>query len=235
MKISISAFRAIDNPSCCEEFMEGHANVLRDIGISVNKLTSANAAWTRSPESNVIVARSLEDGKLVGGVRVDLGGGSLTLPIEEAVGELDKRIFDVIKKESAQGTGELCGLWTARRVAGMGIAVLLLRSGIAISSQLKIKSMLVLCSEATLSMLQKMGCRINTSLGNNGTFYYPKEDLLATALIIPDIMTLDSAEEFDREFIFDLRKNLQLHKTVKGPKGDIETDFNLALFQGSAK
>src|SRR5438105_3599963 len=134
MKISISAFKALDHPSQCQEFMEGHSNVLRDIGISVNKLTSANISWSNSPESNIIIARNLEDGKLIGGARVDIGGHSLILPIEQAVGPFDEQIYDLVKREAIMGTAEICGVWTSSRIAGRGVAVLLLRSAISLAT-----------------------------------------------------------------------------------------------------
>jgi hypothetical protein len=229
MKISISAFKALDYPSLCEEFMEGHTNVLRDIGISVNKLTSANISWSNSPESNVIIARNLEDGQLIGGARVDIGGRSLVLPIEQAVGMLDEQIYDLVKREAIMGTAEICGVWTSNRIAGRGVAVLLLRSAISLATQLKLNSLLVLCSEATLSMFLKMGCIVNKSLGHQGTFYYPKENLIATALILPDIKTLDMADEVSKENIFNLRQNPQITRVENGPKGNIEVQYNLLI------
>ena len=231
MKISISAFKVLDHPSICEEFMEGHTNVLRDIGISVNKLTSANISWSKSPESNIIVARNLGDGQLIGGARVDIGGNSLVLPIEQAVGDLDEKIYNIVKHEAILGTAEICGVWTSSKVAGRGVAVLLLRSAIALASQLNLNSLLVLCSEATLSMFLKMGCIVNKSLGYQGTFYYPKENLIATALILPDVKTLLMADEMSKENIFSLRQNPQTTRIEKGPKGNMEVQYNLQIFR----
>lgn len=230
IKIKISAFKALDNLSLCEEFMEGHANVLRDIGINVSKLTSANSVWSTSPESTIILARSLENGQLLGGVRVDIGGRSLSLPIEEAIGNLDNRIYEIVKLHASNGgTCELCGLWISSKAGGMGVAALLLKAGISITNCLEINSMQGLCSEATLSMLLKMGYIINTSIGNNGTFYYPKEDLLATALIIPNLVTLEKADKINRDHILNLRLNPKQKCIIIGPKGEMEIDYDLEI------
>jgi hypothetical protein len=229
MKISISAYKAIDNPSISSEFMEGHANVLRDFGISVNKLTSANIAWSKSPESNIIIVRSLETGQLVGGARIDIGGFSLALPIEQAVGQIDSKIYELVKKDAINGTGEVCGVWTSNKVAGRGVAVLLLRAAISLATQLELSSLFVLCSEATLSMFTKMGCIVNKSLGEKGKFYYPKEDLVATALILPDVNTLENADEVNKKSIFDLRLNPQQKKTEVGLKGNLEVEYDLII------
>jgi ribosomal protein S18 acetylase RimI-like enzyme len=229
MKLSITAFRACDYPSLCEEFMEGHANVLRDIGISVNKLTSANISWSKSKDSYVITARSLEDFKVVGGARIDIAGGSLSLPIEAAVGMLDTRIYDLVKEKAVKGTGEVCGVWTSQAVAGRGIALLLLRAAISLSTQLRLSSLFVFCSEATFSMFTKLGCTVYKSLGNDGTFYYPKENLLATVLILHDPDTLCSADEINRNSVFLLRSDPKQEKVENAPKGDLYVKYDLLI------
>lgn len=230
IRISIDAFGALENPSYCEDFIEGHTNVLRDIGISVNKLTSANIAWSKSPYSFVITARLLLDNQVVGGARVDIGGKGYVLPIEHAIGYLDGNIYSIIKeKATIGGIGEICGVWTSRKMSGTGIALLLIRTAVSIATQLGLSSLFVLCSEATFSMFTKMGCTVCTSLGKNGTFYYPKEDLIATALILQDTKALDGATELNREKIFNLR-DFPLQTIIEpGPKGELEVNYDLVI------
>jgi FtsP/CotA-like multicopper oxidase with cupredoxin domain len=76
----------------------------------------------------------------------------------------------------------------------------------------------------------RVGFEVATFLGNNGTFYYPKEDLIATAVIIKDTENLPTAEPDERTIIQDLRLNLFQHKHEQGPKGrTLDVVYDLAI------
>jgi hypothetical protein len=92
---------------------------------------------------------------------------------------------------------------------------------VAITQQLKLTTLFGLCAPATVKNSARVGFEIATFLGNNGTFYYPKEDLIATAVIINDTETLLTAESEERDIIFDLRKKPVQSKLESGPKGRI--------------
>jgi hypothetical protein len=224
-QIRLRAFRAIDELHTCQKYFQGHSDVLKIFGIT--KITSANTDWFFNPNVFVIVAESIASGKLVGGIRVQVAGGTQPLPVEDAIKELDDRILPLVHKFAAKGTGELCGLWNSREVAGMGISVILTRAGISISSQLGMKTFFGICANLTLNMFQNVGYEIERSLGDNGTFYYPKEDLLANALMIKNAETLEKANPIDREIIFNLRKNPSQQKIEIGPKGEIDIIYEL--------
>ncbi|MEK0750808.1 hypothetical protein OSH65_25670, partial [Mycobacterium ulcerans] len=85
--------------------------------------------------------------------------------------------------------------------------------------QLKLGSLFAFCSQATYKNCIRVGFEIIKFLGINGTFYYPKEDLLATALIINDPLEIKSALPEERERIFDLRRNPLQSAIEKGPRG----------------
>jgi hypothetical protein len=103
--------------------------------------------------------------------------------------------------------------------------------GVAIATQLKLNSLFALCAPITVAVGKKAGFNIETSLGNNGTFYYPKEDLLATAVMIKDIHELSTAEEYERERILDLRKNPRQVANEKGPRGQVNIKYDLLISQ----
>src|SRR6516225_9828387 len=117
--IRIRAFRAIDEKDTCEKFVEGHMKILKVFEITM--ITSANISWVTDPYTYVIVAESMETGKVLGGARIQIAGGKLQLPLERAIHDLDNRIHDYIKQYIPDGTGELCGLWNSREIAGLGI------------------------------------------------------------------------------------------------------------------
>ena len=149
--ISIRAFRAIDDLEACQKFVIGHRHVLENIG--VKKVTSSKDEWMYNPGAFVIIVESLDGEKVYGGARVEVAGGSVKLPIEEATGYLDTRIYDVVKEYTPAGTGEICGLWNSREVAGMGIgSVFLTRACVTISTQIRLSTLFALCAPTFMKL-----------------------------------------------------------------------------------
>ncbi|HWZ15623.1 MAG TPA: hypothetical protein VNW95_10330 [Mucilaginibacter sp.] len=227
-EVRLRAFRAIDDPATCEQFIEGHTHVLTSIGVT--KVTSSKNEWTTNPASFVIVVESLDGEKIYGGSRVHVAGGDHPLPIEQATGALDPKIFPLVSGYAGLGTGEICGLWNSREIAGYGIgSIFLTRASVAISTQIGLKSLFALCAPYTVNMAKLVGYNIETSIGNNGTFYYPKLDLLATAMILKDVDELTSAESNERMAIFKLRKELNVVKLEQLRKKNIEIHYEIAI------
>lgn len=226
--IRIRAFRATDDPASCDKFIEGHAHVLEVAG--VKKVTSANHDWKYNPASFVIIVESEDGARVLGGARLQCAGGNQPLPIEEATGDFDARIFDVVKQYSLNGTAELCGLWNSREVAGLGIgAFFSTRVGVVIAEQVGVESIFALCAPYTVKFAEKVGCRVLKSIGNNGTFYYPKLDLLATIVLLEDALTITQAEHSEQERIFNIRKNLKQVYTEVSPIRNIEVSIHYDL------
>lgn len=226
--VTIRAFRAIDDYDACEKFMLGHRRVLENIGIQ--KLTSSKDEWMTSKAVFVIIVESEDQSKVYGGARVHVADDILPLPIEEATGYLDSSIYDIIKHHAVTGTGEICGLWNSREVAGMGIgSVFLTRACVTISEQIKLQSLFALCAPYTVDMAKSVGYHILENVGNKGTFYYPKLDLIATAMILEDVSTLYLADPFERENILNVRKNLNQLKTETLRKKELELNYQLQI------
>lgn len=226
--IRLRVFRAVDDLGSCQKFVEGHMKILKNFGITM--ITSANIEWFMDPLTYVIVAEDTETTKVLGGARVQVAGPQYPLPIEKAVTELDESIHDVVKQYSVEGTAELCGLWNSREVAGLGIgSIFLTRTAVAIAPQIGIKSMFALCAAYTIQMAQKAGYQIATFIGNNGTFYYPKDDLVATAMVLPDVNTLDTAHADEKAEILSLRENPTQIKTEEGRRGPFDILYELAI------
>jgi hypothetical protein len=206
--------------------MNGHMDVLKIYGIT--QITSAKKGWINNPDVYVIIAESLDGDIILGGIRVHVKR-DLPLPIEDAVGFYDKKIFSMVQQRALTGTGELCGLWNSRDVAGMGISTLLMRAGISMTKALGLSSLFALCAPVTVSMVAKVGFQVEESLGNAGLFYYPSEDLIATATIIPDTNDILSADFYDRQCIINLRNFPVQNNTEIGPKGKMEVSYNLFI------
>lgn len=229
IKIVIKAFRAPDDIPACQKFVDGHMKVLKIYGITM--ITSANVEWFEDPNTYVILVESEDGEKVYGGARVQVAGGQYELPIEKAVKDMDSSVHEAIQRYAANGTAEFCGLWNSREVAGLGIGSMYLgRAAVAITQQLRLTTLFGLCAPATVKNSARVGFEIASFLGNNGTFYYPKEDLIATAVIINNTEKLITAEPEERDIIFDLRKTPYQYKQEVGPKGRLlDVVYDLAI------
>jgi len=204
--VRLRAFRAIDDPEACLKFLKGHEQVLSSIG--VQKVTSAKTEWMHNPAVFVFIVESLDRSRVYGGIRLHVAGGTEPLPIEEATGKLDNGIFSLVKEYARYGTGEGCGLWNSREIAGYGIgSIFLSRAGVAISKIVGIKSLFALCAPYTVKLAEGLGYRIDKRLGKDGTFYYPKIDLLATVMILEDLNDDSTATEENMIAMKALREN----------------------------
>ncbi len=226
IKIKFRSFTAVHDQETCENYLAEHVQVLKDYGIT--NITTNNRDWMSLPNVHGVVAET-EDGRIVGGVRVHIADGVHPLPVEAAVGYMDPRVALVINEYAEHGTGELCGLWNAKSVAGMGISILLVRAGIAIVNQVRLASLFTICADYTLPMVRKVGFIVEDSLGNGGEFIYPNENYIARVLRKMNAETLETAEPFDRERIFDLRYNPTQRTIETGPKGEMEIDYQLVI------
>lgn len=232
--IHIRAFRAIDDPETCLRFIEGHRRVLSIYGIE--NITTNKDGWMYNPAIFVIVVESADRQKLYGGARVQAANGITPLPIEEATGEMDPKIHDVVKRFAKYGTGELSGLWNSKEVAGLGIGSLVpTRCGVVIAEQIGLTSIFSLSSPTTVRFNKWLGSELLTEVGNNGTFYYPKIDLLASACILKDAVTLSNTHPREREKMIHLRNNLQCFVREKSPFKNIYVNVHYDLVVESAR
>ena len=227
-KVRLRAFRAIDDPEACERFIEGHTHVLTSIGVT--KVTSSKNEWMQNPAAFVLIVESLDGKKVYGGARIHAAGGTQPLPIEEATGMLDPAIYDLVWEYAQEGTGELCGLWNSREIAGYGVgSIFLSRACVAIATQIGLKTLFALCAPYTVSMGINSGYIIETSIGNEGTFYYPKLDLIATTMILKDADTLSLAIDEERDAVFSLRQYLNVVKNEVLRKKEIEIHYQIEI------
>lgn len=226
--LRLRAFRAVDEPQTCALFIEGHTHVLTSIGVT--KVTSSRHDWQHNPAAFVIVVESLDGRQVFGGARVHVAGGTQPLPIEEATGAMDARIFEVVWQYAQHGTGEICGLWNSPELAGYGIgSPLLIRTGIALCTQIGLQSLFALCAPYTVKPVVNSGMELIDEVGNEGTFYYPKLDLVATAMVLKDVTSLPLAREEDRTAIMQMRQHPDSLKLDKLKEKDIDIDLQLVI------
>jgi len=228
-KLKISVFRAIDNNDLCQKFVDGHVRVLAIYGITM--ITSAKVEWFQDPDTYVIMVESNDGEKLYGGARVQVAKGTYELPIESALKKFDPSVIPMVQQSIAGGSGELCGLWNSREVAGLGIGSIYLgRVGVAIAMRLQLNTLYALCAPATVKNCMRVGFSVEERLGDKGTFFYPKEGLVATAVTLYDVDELSKAETDERSKIIDLRDNPVQEKEDLSARGKkMEINYNLQL------
>lgn len=226
--LRLRAFKAVDDPDSCQKFLKGHGDILSSIG--VNKVTSNQETWVENPGTYVLVVEDPESGEVLGGARVDTSYGNTKLPIAAATGYMDPKIHDFIKEESVLGTGEICGLWNSRKVAGMGFGSLFLtRAAVTITTQIKVKSLFALCAPYTVATAESFGYGTMKEVGNEGTFYYPKLDLLATAMLLPNTATLDGASDLEKTRVGSLRLDLNQRFEEELRRRQVDIKYQLEL------
>lgn len=226
--VHLRAFRAIDEPDTCAKFLKGHGDILTSIG--VNKVTSSKATWTDNPGTYVIVVEDPETKNVMGGARVDTTFGNYPLPIADATGYMDEKIHQFIDAERENGAGEICGLWNSRKVAGLGFGSLFLtRAAVCISSKVDINSLFALCAPYTVATAEYFGYKVLKEVGNDGTFYYPKLDLLATAMILKNTVALESADAHEKERIVSLREEPNQLFNEENRNREVEIQYYLDL------
>lgn len=227
MKLKFIAFKATDHPDLCERYIEGHIQVLLNYGIT--NITSNNKEWTTWDCVYCVIVEK-EDGTIVGGVRVQIADGVHRLPVELAVGKMDPKIYDIVQSYYEDGVGELCALWNAKEVAGMGLSIIIVRAGISILNQISCSTLVGICAEYTLKMFKKVGFVVDTSLGDKGEFIYPNENYIARVLGILNAKDLSTAEDFDRDKMLDLRQAPAQSCIETGLNGiQIETEYALVV------
>ena len=198
-------FRAIDDPIACERFKEGHRKILVDYGIT--NVTTNTEDWQNDPDVYVISAET-ENGEMVGGIRLDRTSNlSKALPIQTALNKLDPRIDNLVRTDSAKGTAEVCGLWNAKKVFGKGVSPLLARAAVAYATFIEIDTLYCLVAQYTLDLAKSIGFSVLDEIGATGTFKYPNDRFVASALRITDLQELKSAESYQRRRIFSMRRN----------------------------
>lgn len=228
MVIKIRVFRAADEPETSHRFVEGHRKVLEAYGVT--KVTSAKEDWVSDRNTYVIIAESGDGERILGGTRVQVRTANLKMPMEDAIAKVDSNIYSYVDAIGDNNVAEFCGLFNSKEVAGYGIGSMFLgRVAIAISTQVGIQHLMGLCSPATLRNSFRVGFEILRDLGLNGKFYYPKEGLIATSLILTDLINLPAANAEEREKIFDLRKSPVDTVIETGPKGDLEIIYETKI------
>lgn len=220
--IKFTAFRAINDREACIQFVEGHRRVLEIFGIT--QITSAKADWLLNPDVYVILVTDADTGKALGGGRVHKANRINALPIEDAVGYMDEKIYKMVDDYTDVGTGEVAGVWNSFEIAGLGIGSIHLSTAcVAYSQFIGITTLFGLAAPATYRNVLRGGFQVVRELGNDGKFYYPKDDMTATVMFNHDIIGLPLTLEPQRSIILEMRENIVYSQEIVSKQGDSVT------------
>ncbi len=226
-QLKVKAIRAIDNPLLCQEYATGHRRLLEEYGVT--SITSNNRRWDKDPGTFLVLARDMDSGELIGGIRIQRYSEHYNLPIQAAIGHLAPEINDRIHGDHVQfGTGEMCGLWNSKKVAKMKVSWLLTRASVAICSQIGVRSLWGICADYTLPMFEDVGYRIVLDLGENGSFPYPTNQYVSHPVKM-DALTLATTNQQSKREIVKLRKEPLHAKKFFGETFKMSVAYNLDL------
>lgn len=216
-EVSVVIYRAPNEPEINDQYLSGHRQVLLDFGIK--NVTSSKADWMSNTNAICIAAFNKEM-TIIGGIRVEVSSENFLLPIEDAIGKLDKNIFGLIGKSRSKGVGEICGMWTSRNVAGQGIGTILVRLAVFSILFESLQYGTCLVTDYTKKLVERYGFRVMTSIGKEGTFLYPDERYIATVMWWnSDLFQTYTAAEDLRVFkgIFDSGRYIELFQNFQVP------------------
>lgn len=226
--VNFTAFRAVDDRDACMRFIEGHKRVLEIFGIT--QITSAKADWILNPDVYVMLVTDADTGKVVGGGRIHRANRINRLPVEEAVGYMDEKIYKMVDDYTDAGTGEVAGVWNSFEIAGLGVgSVHLSTACVAYAKFIGITTLFGLAAPATYRNVLSGGFLPIKELGKDGKFYYPKDDMIATVMFNHDIVNLPLTYETPKTNILAMRRDIIHKQTVHSKHGDeVTLTFDLS-------
>lgn len=213
--ITIRSFRPQNDPASYRAYLEGHRNVLSDLGLLI--VVKPNALEDPPADCVIVVAEHAELG-MVGGIRIERASPTSKLPMQRALGNLEPRIDSVISELANEGCGEICGLWNSARFAGRGVPQLLSEAAVSLVHLLGMSHLVCFVAHYTLRHALKVGFQLMENLGDGGAFPYPVPRIRSFAMVIPDTVLLANAPDNWRQRILSLRCR-PLQDRIEAPTG----------------
>jgi hypothetical protein len=229
-RITISAFRAPENPGECDEFIAEHNRILEDFGIG--HVTTNTTDWKDDRNVIVITIREEKLG-MVGGMRIHCKyGRKAVLPLQDALAMQEPSIHTYADELAKTGVGELCALWNANRFGGRGLPYILGITGLAMLPQLQLQHAVGLVAKYTLRYARSVGFLINESMGDGGVFDYPRPGFWGIVIHCDDNQMIENAHLRWRQRIMSLRAfPVQIH-LEQTASAKLHATYNLILKDG---
>lgn len=230
-RASLRLYRAVEDPGRCERFFGLHLEILRQFGML--SLTSLGRDWFTNPNVYVAEVEGLDDGELLAGARLHVADGRHELPTERAF-TLGPGVRDFVKGRLADGIAESCGGWVSRKLAKLGVFHVLACTTFAIAAPLGVRLVMGSCGDYSLDTLLKLGCVVERSLGDAGTFTYPTPDRLSYFWVVRDPLTMADGTPEYRDLTLDLRRRPRQHRRLEGRHAVLDLEIDLTLRESRA-
>ncbi len=214
-KVRFAGFKANEYKEGCEEFARGHVAVLQKYKIT--NITTNNLQWFTHPGMYVISAKNLE-GQVIGGIRLQTVYQGYKLPVQTAISYLDERVDEIVNSYPKYKTAEICALWNSADYAKQGVSKLLFHAAIALCPLVGIETLVTICAEYTVKMVENVGFKTVRSIGDNGLFSYPTPEYKARMLVLEDVVGMPDCEEEVRKHMMTLREH-DFDVVLKSPTG----------------
>ncbi len=221
----VIAFRAVDEPELCSEFIKGHNKTLNEYNLT--KIIADNNTWVNNPNSYCLGLINKKN-KLLAGIKIQLANGKTPLPIELAISYMEPKINVLVQHYySNGGIGEVSGLWVDNRLKGLGIGWYMTRAAIASSNQFNVKTLIGISADVSLNIFHNVGFVIEETLGKNGHHLYPYKDLVAHTIGLINVTTLDSTAIYDKKIIKSLQRKHTQTRIENDKNKEVSIDYNI--------
>jgi hypothetical protein len=222
----LKSFYSSNDLEASMRFVEGHAAVLGEYGIK--NLNTSTPSWVGDSKVIVVTVTNQEN-ELVGGLRVHIFDGSNTVPLIDALQEIEPSIRTILSRNMPHPTAEVCGLWNSKKIFGKGLSALLCICSVVIARRIKLHDFYCFSAPYTEKMIKTNGLVDLKEVGDEGKFNYPTEEFISKVLYHPSIYTLELAETFNKERIQSLTTNPLQTILEKSPRVDYLVDYDLNL------
>lgn len=225
--IKIVAFRAVEHYPRCLDYIRGHRKVLEAHGFS--HFLSNEESWMFNPDTIVAMVYEPESGLALGGARFERRTKDNLLSFERVLMKNEPRLVKHINGRVKGGTGEICGLWNAKEVAGWNTSILLVRSVIIAMWEQNMSSIFAFNARYTNRIPIRLGFRRLTIIGDNGYVPYPDDRFQAAIWRFEKRKGLNLAHEYERKVMKKLINNLQQEITEGDVYNNLKVQYDLKV------
>lgn len=227
LHLRLRVLHAIDYPEIAEEFQFKHSQVLERLGVK-GAIKSACEDWWKSDGRYIFITEHTATSEIIAGMRIDVRTPKNAIPAEAFISHVRPHFFD--QHEQSQSLAECCAWWVDANFAKRDLPLIMLRSGVAIASKLRITSLLGFAHQYTIKIMEDVGFKVVNDQGLSYSFIYPDHRYTSTVVRIKDTLNLTDLPEHQRNQILDLRHNPtnEIRYEVNGLKTHLEYDLRIA-------
>lgn len=227
-KVRLRIFRADADRSSCDQFLEGHREVLKSAGIT--RLTSFGSAWVGSPDQTVFMLLDESGDRVLSGMRLMRRTQENRLPMERAVSSAHPEVTRLVESHLEEGCGEFCALWSHREVAVAGIGMVPMAcAGLGVMPFLNVRHAFAFMGRNMNAMQRSLGFDILRDVGVAGAFDYPAPPILSEIGHFTSPESLDNSQNLVRNFVRSMAEEPSQSHTLKGRFGPVTYHIDNAL------